>query len=216
MLVETDDQRTARLQLWRSQDALRQAPDIAEYVRSLAVDGKPERGEVLPEYWSPMRLAAVDACDALYAQILNWVAYFSEELQIVPPATFPVAWSNLREAQGFKAHTTPAGAHMLVNIQTMWLLGRGAQINAHPSADAFQKDVIELVFSLRGKYPMAPRGERKVMPRACPVCGELAVGAEWFTPDPLDVKISCEVCGYEMQLGEGWMMPAIFDDEEEL
>lgn len=213
MLVETGEQRAARLQLWRAQDALRQAPEIAAYVRGLATSGRVEHGEVLSEFTSPLRLAPAAAADELYARILEWVAYFSEELQAPPPAFFPVAWVTQQKEQGFRAHTTAEGAGLLVRLQTMWLLVHGAQIKAHPAADAFQKDVIELVFTVRGKYPLSPRPERLVLPRACVVCGERAVRADWFSPDPLDVRVVCEVCGCELEVSDG-VLPVLLDEEE--
>jgi len=195
---QTEEEREAaeaKLRDFRSRKALEHAPELAAHVRSLIA--APERGEVLSEYVAPMKLAAVDDVDALYAELVNWVDYWSRWLETMPTATSVVAWSNFREVQGFRANTTPAGASMLVRLQAMWLLSRADMIARHPAAADYQQAIATLVWSLKARYPMREPRPRDVSPRPCTICGEPEVGAEWSSANPLDVVISCGHCDVE-------------------
>ena len=198
---ETDEQRATReaaeaaVIAYRASRALQSAADIVLHVRALALTGKTERGETLPEWSAPMRITAVDDVDEVYARIIEWVTYWSKLLVTLPTATSIVAWHNSNGELGFKAGTTPEGAAMLVRIQTMWLLTRHEIISRHPASTTYHEDLIEFVWALRSKYPKAPRPPRPVSSRPCPTCGEFAVGAVWASDAVTDVIVSCAHCG---------------------
>lgn len=197
-IEETDEEREAAeaaLRDYRSRKALGQAAELAAHVRSLI--NSPERGEVLSEYVSPMKLSPTDDIDALYAELINWVSYWSRWLEMTPTATSVVAWRNNREVQGFRAGTTPNGAGMLVRLQTMWLLSRADMIARHPAGAEYQEVIASLVWSLKSRYPTTEKRKRDVSPRPCTLCGEPEVGAEWGSENPLDVKIECGHCGLD-------------------
>jgi hypothetical protein len=196
---ETDEEAEARIRQFRTSKALGQAGELAHYVRGLITAGKVERGETLPEWSAPMKITAADDLDALFAQLVDWVTYWSRQLEFMPSSTAVVAHRNSNGVQGFKAGTTPEGAAMLVRIQTMWLLNRAAQINRHPTAAAYHENITELIWSIRSRYPTAPRPPKPVSSRPCPICSEPAVGAEWFSADLHDVLIRCEHCGHEIE-----------------
>lgn len=193
-IEETEEQRTARILSWRAQAALRDAPALMMHMRELIPT--PERGETDPHLWSPMRLNPTDDSDAFYAGIINWVTAWAEYLHEAPPATPAVAWSNDREAQGFRAGTTPEGALLLTRRQTGWLLAHDVQIERHDYAGTFHTDVVESIGALRGRYPLAPGRPRPVSLRPCPLCGEHQVGADWMGYELTYVEIRCEHCGW--------------------
>jgi hypothetical protein len=140
---------------------------------------------------------AVDESDAAYAQLLNWVAYWSETLHIAPPVTATYAWSNNREVQGFRAGVTPEGAAVLVRNSTMWLLLHQDKIERHQQAGAYFDDVAAIVWDLRKKFPRDGRGPRPVFPRPCPVCGDPSLGVEWRSEHLQDFIVVCSYCGFE-------------------
>lgn len=204
---ETDEEREARLarlRATRARKALQAAPDIALHVRAIATNGKIERGETLAEWTAPMRITATDDVDELFARLVEWVTSWSRVLVTLPTSVTMVAWSRMNgdefEPLGMKAGTTPEGAAMLIRIQCMWLLTRDDVIAQHPSAAAYQNDILDFIWALRSKYPTAPRPERQVSPRPCPICREPSVGAEWFGPELEDVKVECAHCGHEIPL----------------
>ena len=202
-IQETEEERDARIEAARlllerrTQKALQGASELALHVRSLAVNGKTERGETLPEWSAPMRITAVDDLDEVYAQLINWVSFWAETLEVAPPSTAVVAWSNLKEVQGFRAGTTPEGAQFLVRLQTMWLGVHAPQIRDNETVTVYQEDIVNVLGALRGKYPMAPRPPREISERPCTTCGEYSVGAEWNSDDLTDVTVQCAHCGEE-------------------
>lgn len=76
----------------RARHWLGEAPGLVAYVRTLITPAGAQRSDGLPppaskEAPAPLRLDAVDESDAAYAQLLNWVAYWSETLHIAPSVT---------------------------------------------------------------------------------------------------------------------------------
>lgn len=217
-IQETEEQKLARLQRRRLQMALKHLPDAIAYIRSIALYTGGERGEVLPEWSAPMRLQAADDADAVYLQLIEWVEYWSRWLTFTPPAGQPVAWRNAqKDAIGFRPSTTAEGAGLLTKLQTMWLNLRLDQISAHPAGPEFTRWILETESELRGRYPRSPRPPRMTRSRPCAACGEPAVSAEWFSADPMDVRIACGSCGYELSEGElqDWMLPLVDVDDDE-
>jgi len=206
-----DERQAAALLLQsRCRKALAQVPDLIAYVRALSIGGQSERGETLPEWTAPMRITAAQDSDEVYAQLVDWVMFWVESLGSMPPAAAVVAWRDFhgshasagyRDApiSGFRAGTTSEGAYALTRLLTSWLLIRFPDITEHASGETFFEDVAGFVFKLRAKYPIAPRPPKDVSPRPCPVCGEAAVGAEWNSPDVLDVTIACDHCGHVIE-----------------
>jgi hypothetical protein len=194
-IIETEEEAAARIRGWRARKALEQAPELMEFVRSIAVGGQSERGETLPEWTAPMRITAAEESDSVYAQLIDWVSFWAEVLDSPPPAVHLSAWRAREEVQGFRPGTTSNGAHILTRLLTMWLLQRSERIAEHPTAQAYQDDVCGLIWSLRAKYPTAPRPEKLVNPRPCPKCGELGVQAGWGSENELDVTVECMICG---------------------
>ena len=186
----------------RARQRLTEAPGLIAYVRTLIVpasaqqsDGQPRGGSKEPP--APLRVDAVDEADSVYAQLLNWVAYWSEQLHIPAPVTATYAWSNDREAQGFRAGVTPEGAAGLVQNLATWLMLHQPAIELHEQAGEYLNDVAQLIRDLRGKFPRVSRGMRPVSPRPCPVCDEAAMGAEWHSDELTDFTLACAHCGLE-------------------
>lgn len=210
VIAETEEQTIERLEAERvaaaqmtarlAKIALKQAPEIALHVRTMALAARTERGETLPEWSAPMRITAADDVDEMFARLIEWVLFWSTELESVASAT-ALAWtrrvrgSDDFEPVGFRAGTSPEGASLLVQAQTIWLLTRAERIQEHESGEAFMRDVNDFVWAVRAKYPTAPRPPKQTSSRPCPVCGEFAVGAEWKSSDVLDVVVRCDSCG---------------------
>lgn len=198
----------ARVRSQRARTALGEAPTLAQHIRSqvLLTDGRTESGTWTPQATTPLLTVKADDGDQMYARLLEWVAFWGEQLGGMVPSTVEVAWRRVdmdsRAAQpdpqylGFKAGTTAAGARFLTSMLTSWLLVRHERIIEHESGEAYLDDVTKLVWDLRARYKLTPARERLVSPRACPACGERAVHASWGSADITDVEISCEVCGF--------------------
>lgn len=133
----------------------------------------------------------------MYAQLLNWVGYWSEALRIAPPVTASYAWVNSREVQGFRAGVTPDGAALLVRNITVWLLLHKDEIQGHEQAAEYFGDVASIMWNLRKRFPRDGRGTRPVFPRPCPVCGDPSMGVEWHSEELTDFTLVCAYCGLE-------------------
>lgn len=204
---EIDDETALALDAVRARRTLSDAAGIIAYARSLAVPSLGTMSDGMPRAASkeaplPFRADAIDDTDDAYARLIQWVTYWAEHLQVNPPATVVVVWKRGDEEQGFRAEATPAGAGQLVKILVTWLLIRWDAIVADETGRVFIDDVGDIFRQLFGKYPRAPRGQRKVLPRACPVCDRFAFGADWRSEDVADFVLRCEHCGHEEPAAE--------------
>jgi hypothetical protein len=211
----TEEQDAAAVLAWRTERALKDAPELFEHARGIAspestgtldgVDGVPaasssfsEAGADWREVSAPLRITAVDDVDERYVRLVEWVEFWSETLSIEPPAAHVVAWRNLKAGlQGFKAGTTAMGARMLVALHTSWLLIHADEIGEHESAEAYRTDVTEFLFELRQRYPMRARRERPVEGRPCPACGLWNVFVDWADEEQSRARVACDDCGWE-------------------
>jgi hypothetical protein len=205
--VEVDDATSLALSAARARRRLLEAPGLVAYIRTLVVpglggakDGMPRAASKEPP--APMRIEAADDSDSLYAQLVNWVDYWAERLSVNPPATLLAVWRNKSDVQGFRGTVTPPGAGQLVGYLTTWLLIRHDEIAAHEFGRAYFDDVSTIIRSAQARYPRAPRGDRHVLPRPCPVCDHFAFGAEWASEDVADFVLRCEHCGHEEPAAE--------------
>jgi transcription elongation factor Elf1 len=196
---ETDEERVERIQKWRLQRALVEAPELLAHVRSIAVSGRSERGETLGEWTAPMRITAADDVDDVYGQLIDWVMWAAEELKLSPASVSVVAWSIDEKVHGFRAETTIEAARLLTSINTGWMLAHEAELEGWANYATFRDDVLQLLWRLRAKYPMQQRRERSTEDRECPACGDQAVSAEWFSDSMHDVEVSCAACGFELE-----------------
>lgn len=186
----------------RARHRLTEAPGLIAYIRTLVVPAGAQRSDGLPrpaskEAPAPLRVDAVHESDSAYAQLLNWVSYWSDELHIAPPVTATYAWANGREVQGFRAGVTPEGAAALVLNVTIWLLTHQDKVERHQQAGAYFEDIASIVWELRQKFPRDGRGPRPVFPRPCPICGDAAIGVEWQSEQLQDFTLTCSYCGFE-------------------
>jgi len=198
------DEDTARaLAAVRARRNLNDAAGLIAYARALAIPSLGTMSDGMPRAASkeaplPFRADAIDDTDDAYARLVQWVTYWAGALQVNPPATVVVVWRRGDDEQGFRAEATPAGAGELVKILVTWLLIRWDAILAHGGGEAFVEDVGDIFRPLFAKYPRAPRGQRRVLPRPCPVCDHFALGAEWAEGGrEEDVVLRCDHCGYE-------------------
>ncbi|ROP65650.1 hypothetical protein EDF55_0088 [Curtobacterium sp. ZW137] len=186
----------------RARQRLNDAAGLIAYVRTLVAPSGVQRSDGLPRPASkdapaPLRVNAVDAADSAYAQLVNWVGYWSETLHLSPPVTATYAWSNAREVQGFRGGVTPEGAGMLVKNLTVWLLTHQDKIERHEYAGSYFDDGAAIIWDLRKKFPRSGRGTRPVFPRSCPVCDSPSMGVEWQSEQLTDFTLICAYCGFE-------------------
>ncbi|WIE65935.1 hypothetical protein DEI99_005195 [Curtobacterium sp. MCLR17_036] len=200
--VEVDEETSLALASARARRRLIEASGLVAYIRTLVVpalggakDGMPRAASKEPP--APMHVDAADDSDSVYAQLVNWVDCWAERLDARPPATLTAVWRNSHDVQGFRPSVTPPGAGQLVGYLTTWLLIRHDDIARHSYGRAYFDDVADIIHRARGKYPRAPRGDRHVLPRPCPVCDRHALGAEWQSEDVADFVLRCDVCGHE-------------------
>ncbi|MCS6570310.1 hypothetical protein NYQ35_16005 [Curtobacterium flaccumfaciens pv. flaccumfaciens] len=200
--VSVDPTVLLSLSALRARKRLHEAPGLVAYVRTLMVpagaqrsDGQPRGGSKEPP--APFRIDAVDESDSVYAQLLNWIGYWSVELVIPAPVTATYAWSNEREVQGFRAGTTAEGAGILVQNLTTWLLLHQDKILRHQQAGEYFTDVSQIIRDLHGKFPRTSRGMRPVLPRPCPLCDEPEMGVDWSSDQLDDFTLTCNHCGYQ-------------------
>jgi hypothetical protein len=183
----------ALLRAKRARKALAFAPELAAHLRSLLTpsDGRTERGE-LPELRTPLLTGVADAADELLARLLEWATWWAGELRV----DLPVAWSFAKrnyqdahpsagyrdvDAQGYRANVDARTAAAIMRSLVIWLIQHEEAIADHPRAGDYQDDVSALVWSLRAASGLVPdRPMREPSPRPCPVCGELAMRAEYF------------------------------------
>lgn len=208
-VVETEGQREARVLLWRVRRCLEEFPEVVKHARQVAVCGRPERGETLDEWSSPLRVSPEDDTNQAFIRLVEWVGYFAEDLHLAAPSVtqlvpgvgrgLPLYRDSEGREQGFRSGATPDGARALTQMHTLWLLVHEGQIAGHPQFRAYQEDLVDFAGKLRGAYPVdAPQSARPVYPRVCVVCGEAAVRAEWFTDDVRRVLVHCLVCGHRL------------------
>lgn len=204
---ELDEQTALELDATRARRALNDAAGLIAYARMLAFPSLGGLSDGMPRAASkeaplPFRADAIDDTDDAYARLVQWVTFWADHLQVNPPATVVVVWRRGDDEQGFRAEATPAGAGQLVQILVTWLLIRWDVILADPSGRVFITDVGDIFRPLFGKYPRSPRGQRRVLPRPCPVCDHFAFGAEWQSEEVADFVLRCEHCGHEEKAAE--------------
>jgi hypothetical protein len=177
----TEEQEAAKLLRIKTRRALSSLPDLVGYVRE-CVDTtlRSERGGHVSQESTPLVTGWVDDADEAFAQVLNWVMFWSEELKVAAPSAGLVAWSNQVEVQGFRANTTPEGARALVALLTMWLNLREEAIDSSASCATYRSDVVSIVGNLYGRHPMSPRPAPVVSARQCAMCGDFEVRGEFF------------------------------------
>ena len=204
---EVDEETARALAAVRARRTLNDAAGLIAYARALAVPSLGTMSDGMPRAASkeaplPFRADAIDDTDDAYARLIQWVTYWADTLEANPPATVVVVWKRGDDEQGFRAEATPAGAGQLVQILVTWLLIRWDQMLAHGGGEAFVEDVGDIFRPLFAKYPRAPRGQRRVLPRPCPVCDRFAFGAEWRSENVTDFVLRCEHCGHEEAAAE--------------
>lgn len=204
-LTTPTDEDLLHLAAARARRRLLEVAGLVAYVRTLVVPAMGGASDGMPRAASktaplPLRADAVDDSDDAYARLLEWVSYWARELATEPPVAVQVKWRAKDEPDGFRAGTTPAGAGLLVKLVTTWLLTHQDRIVVHASAQAYLDDVADMVWKLRAKYPRAPRPERGVLERPCPVCDRFTFGASWPGEAAVDeFELVCSFCGHTEQ-----------------
>ena len=193
---ETDGQRIARILLWRTRQALQDAPELMAHMRDLIPT--PERGEFDVHMWAPMRLTPTDEADEFYAAMIDWVIEWAQRLNTTPPAAAAVAWSTRTEVKGFRPGTTPQGALVLTRLQTGWLRDHLDDIAQLEGAVEFFTAIVVAIGAIRGRFPTATTRPRPISGRPCPLCKHEAVGVDWLGYDDITyLQIRCEHCWWE-------------------
>lgn len=181
---------------------LMNAPDRIAHVRGLVTpravrvsDGQPRAFSSEPPL--PIRSDALEASDRVYAQLLNWVRYWSAELGIEMPATATAAWATDGGPQGFRSTVTAPGAYALTWALTSWLLIHHDTIREQPEADEYIAQVDSMLFQIGARFPMDAPQPKAVLPRPCPVCGMPTMHIERHSEAVTDISIVCSYCRFE-------------------
>lgn len=203
----------AELLEWRCVRALGEVAELAMHVRSLIVpgNGQGERGEEDPRERAPLRVTPTDAADNLFANLLLWLDYWCEELDVATPVSARVAWSNYREVQGFRAGTSVEDAGRLAGKVATALKALSEGIRGHQQGGVYHSEIVRLVGELRGQFPLEQRKQREASARPCPTCKHFEVRADWFGVDRGDVEVRCSQCGWRAEADYktlmGWIEP---------
>lgn len=192
-----------RVMEFKCRRSLAEASDLMMHIRGMVVPGGGTSFEVRvsssKEPPAPLRLDPEDDSNLAYAQLVLWVWEWARLLGVLPPSTAAVAWYSIREVQGFRASTTPEGAHLLTRLLTSWLLMKHPRIIEDRAAVAmdYLMEIVQTIGTLRGRYPMRDGTRRASIPdcRPCPVCGLEFVTATWNVEDSHSVDIVCVHCG---------------------
>ena len=187
---------------YRMKHALKLIPDLMANMRlSMKPGGSYEYNERVQGGGdgtpAPLRIAPLDASDALFAKLVSWVDALSEQLHVDPPSIR--VWMGFSEVQGSRP-VSPIAAHDQAAQLTSWFLVRLDTIAASPSAIAFHDDVCwgwdesPGVYKLTGQYGVEPRPPRAADKRECPVCGKREVFVAWPSKFNSDVMVLCGRC----------------------
>lgn len=182
------------------------AADLVAHVRGLVVpagaqpsDGQPRASNT--EAPLPFRPDPLEASDRVYAHLLNWVRYWSDALQVQPPATASYAWVSENGPQGFRSTVTPVGAYALTQTLTTWLLLQHVAIRRQPDAGEYFAALDDILGQLQSRFPMRGPKARPTLPRECPVCSEPKMLIERRGEEPggeaADIVLVCGYCGLE-------------------
>ncbi|AYG02388.1 hypothetical protein [Gryllotalpicola protaetiae] len=196
--IQTEEQASEERLWWITRSALHQAPELILHVRSLAISGRTERGEVLPAWSAPMKLQAMQDADEMFGAVHTWAVYYADLWGEAPPLE---RWRPYRRegdqvVLGFGAGVTAERARTLLSDYSIWLGVRLDRIRRDEQfGHTFAADATTLFDGLNARYPRAPRPERQQRPRPCPVCGEVEVTAVWRGADQLLVR--CGLCGWQ-------------------
>ena len=201
-ITDVDPAAIAALAATHVRAKLTTAADLVAYVRGLVVpggaqpsDGQPRASSSEPPF--PIRVDPLEASDWTYAHLLNWVRYWSTELQIQPPVSATYAWATHGGPQGFRSTVTPEGAHGLTLTLATWLLLHHDTIRRQPDAGQYFAQLDEVLGQLQTRFPTKAPQARPVLPRACPVCSEPKMRIEWRSDAVADIAIVCGYCGFE-------------------
>lgn len=184
----------------RCRSSLRLAPELLMHVYSLvtpgggASDGMPRGKSDAP---APLRLAPLDDLDEAFAVLASWLDEWQEKLGrglVVPISS--LVWANRNGAQGIRGVSSPGEVFEAATVVTSHLLAWDAAIFGHEASAEYYRSVNETVWNLSRRYPLEAGHERvrAAEPRACPVCGVLAVGVRWWGPDDTDLEVTCDAC----------------------
>lgn len=153
---ETKEQKVARIRALRTRVALEEAPAAVEHLRELLLpgDGRTERGEVFSYARTPLLTRVADDADETYAVFVKWVLRWSKVLNVPAPSTAMVAYRiiGVDEVMGFKTGTTPEGARSLMSVLKTWLLIHADQINRRDDAQAYQDEIVAVVWRVRAGH----------------------------------------------------------------
>jgi len=189
---------------YRMKHALKLIPDLMANMRLAMKPGGSyeynERvqggGDATP---APLRIAPLDASDALFAKLVSWIDALSEQLHVDPPSIR--VWMGFSEVQGSRP-VSPIAAYDQAAQLTSWFLVRLDTIAGSPSAIAFHDDISwgwdesPGVYKLTGQYGTEERKPKPSDKRDCPICGKREVFVahpSTFNPDPM---ILCGLCGW--------------------
>lgn len=179
---------------------LKQAPFQLLHMRELAentisaqdtsapvVSGSSEKARL------PYRVDPADDADLLYATLVLFGREVSEKIGGSSPRPLREhMWRGKTEPQGLPL-CTPGEAFALSTEIIRWLIACTHQIAHDPTLNDAPDTLIDLIRTMRGRYPRAAPTFKTYRPRPCPICGHTTILPIWGT-DGLDA-MRCDTCG---------------------
>jgi hypothetical protein len=145
----------------------------------------------------PLQAQALEDANDLYVQLMSWMISHARSNGLRPPV-LALGYARLdQDAQGLPSWSTPATARDYVQSLVDWYGKHELVIAGGPpaSVQAWVDDLGEMLRTLNGRYPQAPRRTQPAAPRPCDVCEQREVRATWHGDI---VEVRCSACGWSV------------------
>lgn len=145
----------------------------------------------------PLQAQALEDANDLYAQLMNWMISHARSNGLRPPV-LALGYARLDDdARGLPSWSTPATARDYVQSLADWYGKHELVIAGGPpaSVQAWVDDLGEMLRTLNGRYPQAPRRTQPAAPRPCEICEQREVRATWHGET---VEVRCSACGWSV------------------
>ena len=141
----------------------------------------------------PLQAQPLEDANDLYAQLMNWMISHARSNGLRPPV-LALGYARLDDdARGLPSWSTPATARDYVQSLVDWYGKHELVIAGGPpaSVQAWVDDLGEMLRTLNGRYPQAPRRKDSAAHRPCPTCDMREVRVRWYGDE---AQVVCDNC----------------------